>query len=190
MIEADISSNRMNDGKCDPAGRFWAGTMAMDGARGRGALYRLDADRSVARMLGAVSVSNGLAWSADSSTMYYIDTPTGSVDAFEFDADAGAISGRRPFVKIDGGDGMPDGMTIDSEGGLWVALWGGGAVHRYDAGGRLDGIVEVPASLTTSCTFGGSDLGDLYITTASTGLGEAELRDQPLAGSLFCCRPR
>ncbi len=188
-VEADEDGNRMNDGKCDRRGRFWAGTMSIDSVPEQGALYRLDTDRRVTRVVDSVTISNGLAWSADNKTMYYIDTPTQRVDAFDFDADAGTVDNRRTFVAIADEDGSPDGMTIDADGCLWVALWRGSAVRRYDPDGRLDEVVELPVSLITSCAFGGEDFGDLYITTASVELTESERRDQPLAGGLFRCRP-
>lgn len=179
---------RFNDGKCDPAGRFWAGTMAYDVAPGAGALYRLGPDGRADRVLDGVTISNGLAWSADGLTMYYIDSPTQRVDAFSFVPDTGEISDRRPVVRIPSELGGPDGMTIDAEGGLWVALWGGSAVHRY-LDGRLDRVVQLPVSMPTSCTFGGVDLDELYITSMSEGLSAEERAAQPLAGAIFRLRP-
>lgn len=179
---------RFNDGKCDPSGRFWAGTMAYDEAPGAACLYRLDTDGTVARVLDGVTISNGLAWTADARTMYYIDSPTRRVDAFAFDPDTGSISERRTVVRIPEGAGSPDGMTIDADGGLWVALWGGSAIHRY-VNGRLDRVVSMPVSRPTSCAFGGPDLDELFITSAWKGLTTAERDAQPLAGSLFRLRP-
>jgi sugar lactone lactonase YvrE len=187
-VGADDPSIRFNDGACDPAGRFWAGTMSYEGIAGAGSLYRLDPDRSVERMLDGVTTSNGLAWSADDRTMYYIDTATGGVDAFDYDAGTGSIANRRRFVDVPG-PGMPDGMTIDEAGCLWVALWRGSAVHRYRPDGSLDRVVDIPCELVTSCAFGGPDLDELFITSAREGLDERALADQPLAGSLFRCRP-
>ena len=178
---------RFNDGKCDPAGRFWAGTMAYDQARGAAALYRLDANGQATRVLDGVTISNGLAWSLDGRTMYYIDTPTQRIDAFSFSAN-GEISDRRPVVRIPSDAGAPDGMTIDAEGGLWVALWGGGAVHRY-LDGQLERVIRLPVSQPTSCTFGGDGLDELYVTSAWDGLSPAERRAQPLAGAIFRLRP-
>jgi sugar lactone lactonase YvrE len=174
---------RMNDAKADPAGRFWAGTLCDDGVRGGAALYRLEADGTVVRALAGVTVSNGLAWSADGRTMYYVDTPTGGVDAFAFDAGSGTLGDRRRVVDVT--RGVPDGMTVDADGCLWVALFGGGAVHRYTPDGDLDRVIELPVSLVTSCAFGGAGLDVLYITTASHRLTGPE----PLAGALFSCRP-
>jgi len=180
---------RMNDGKCDPAGRFWAGSMAYDGRAGAGALYRLDPDGAIQAVLRDVTISNGLAWTADGATMFFIDTPTQRVDAFDVDPADGVISNRRPAVRVAPADGMPDGMTIDDSGALWVALWGGGAVHRYSRDGRLDTVIELPCRNVTSCAFGGAALDELSITTSRLGLSEAEIRDQPLAGGLFRFRP-
>jgi sugar lactone lactonase YvrE len=179
---------RFNDGKCDPAGRFWAGTMPYDEVRPLGCLYRLDPDGSVARVLDGVTISNGLAWSGDGGTMFYIDSPTHRIDAFAFDPEAGSIADRRTVVRIPAEAGTPDGMTIDAEGGLWVALWGGSAIHRY-VNGRLDRIIEMPVAQPTSCAFGGPDLDELFVTSAWKGLSAADRAAQPLAGSLFRLRP-
>ena len=180
---------RMNDGKCDPTGRLWAGSMAFDAKAGAGSLYRLDPDGTTREVLRDVTVSNGLAWTPDGTTMFYIDTPTQRVDAFDMDPATGAISNRRAAATIPAAAGMPDGMTIDDDGGLWVALWQGSAVHRYAPDGRLDMIVELPCTQVTSCCFGGAGLDELYITTSSLGLSEADRAAQPLAGALFRYRP-
>ncbi len=162
----------------------------MDFAPGAGSLYRLDTDLSVHRVLGDVTVSNGLAWSFDRRTLYYIDSPTRVVSAFDYDDEAGTITGRRVAVTVPEELGSPDGMTIDSEGKLWVAHWGAGAVCRWDPdGGHLLEKIDVPAAHTTSCAFGGEDLGDLYITTARSGRSREDLEAQPLAGGLFRVRP-
>jgi sugar lactone lactonase YvrE len=179
---------RFNDGKCDPAGRFWAGTMAYDEVSPAGGLYRLDLDGSVARVLDGLTISNGLAWSGDGTTLYFIDTPTRRIDAFSYDADTGEIADRRTVIEIPRGAGWPDGMTIDVEDGLWVALWGGSALHRYVAG-RLDRVVPLPVSQPTSCAFGGPDLDVLYVTSARKGLDAAARRAEPLAGALFRLSP-
>ena len=188
-VEADRPDQRMNDGKCDAAGRFWAGTMALDEREGAGALYRLDPDGRVHTMLRHVSISNGLDWTGDGRVMYFVDSPTQSVDAFDFDLSAGTISNRRTVVRIGPAHGMPDGMTLDADGYLWVSLWGGGGVRRYAPDGRLDAIVRLPTMYPTSCTFAGDDLRDLYITTASIRLSDSERARQPQAGALFRCRP-
>jgi sugar lactone lactonase YvrE len=177
---------RMNDGKADPRGRFLAGSMAYDETPGAGALYRLDPDHRVDVLVEGVTVSNGLAWTADGATMYYIDTPTSGVDAFDYDLDNGTLANRRRVITIPESAGHPDGMTIDDDGHLWVALWEGWAVRRYAADGTLLAVVDLPVSQVTSCAFGGPDRGDLYITSATPSDGEAE---QPHAGGLFRCRP-
>lgn len=188
-VDVDRPDLRMNDGKCDPAGRFWAGTMALDERAGAGALYRLDADGSVQTMIQHVTISNGLDWSSDCRTMYYIDSPTREIALFDFDVATGAIGNRRTFARIPRGEGVPDGMTLDADGFAWVALWGGGAVHRYAPDGSRDRVVRLPTAYPTSCAFGGADLGDLYITTATIKLSDRERIDQPSAGGVFRCRP-
>jgi sugar lactone lactonase YvrE len=175
---------RMNDGACDPQGRFFCGSMAYDASEGRGGLYRLDADRSVHLVLDGVTVSNGLGWSTDRSTAFYVDTPTQRVDAFSYDEESGALGERRPAIDLRGVDGVPDGLTVDADGGVWVALWGGGAVHRY-VDGVLDLVVEVPVRQVSSCAFGGADLDRLYITTSADGLDDPESG----AGALFVAEP-
>lgn len=188
-VEKDVPNNRMNDGKCDSAGRFWAGTMAYDMSPGAGALYRLDADLQAVRVLDDVSVSNGLAWSGDDRTMYFIDTGAGGVDAFDYISETGQIDNRRRIVDVGPHDGLPDGMTIDAQGFLWVAVWGGWCVRRYAPDGTPDLVVELPTAQITSCAFGGTGLDELYITSASDGLSEQQRQEQPHAGAIFCVRP-
>jgi sugar lactone lactonase YvrE len=172
---------RMNDGGCDPQGRFYCGTMAYAETPGAGTLYRLDPDGRVEVTLRGVTISNGLQWSRAGDTVFYADTPTGRVDRFHFDPASGALTGRRTFAEIEGG-GLPDGLAIDVEDGIWVALWGGGAVHRYDSDGRLDLVAKLPVSNVTACAFGGLELKTLFITTSRQGLGH---EDQPSAGAVF-----
>jgi sugar lactone lactonase YvrE len=172
-------SVRMNEGGCDPDGRFYCGSMAYDKRPSGGALYRLDPDRSVRVVLAAVTISNGLDWSPDGTLAYYNDTETFRVDVFDYDRDAG-LTGRRSFVET--GGGRPDGLTVDGEGGVWVALSNSGAVRRYTRDGVLDEVVELPLTKVTACTFGGPKLDELFITTSREGL---EPEDEPLAGSLF-----
>jgi len=172
---------RMNEGGCDPQGRFYCGSMAYSADAGRGTLYRIDDDLSVHTVLGDVTISNGLQWSADGSRVYHVDTPTGRIDVLDFDGDTGAMTNRRPFIEIDG-EGNPDGLAIDEEDGLWVALYGGSAVRHYDRGGVLVDTVELPVTNVTACAFGGDDLRTLYITTSREGLDDG---DQPEAGALF-----
>jgi sugar lactone lactonase YvrE len=188
-VEADDPKTRMNDGKCDRQGRLWAGTMAFEATPGAGAFYRLGTDLAVERQVDDVTISNGLAWSADDSVLYWVDSMTHGVDAFDFDPATGTISDRRTVIKIPEDEGVPDGMTIDTEGYLWVALFGGKAVRRYSTDGRLDGVIELPVDNVTCAAFGGPDLGDLYITTAKENLSPEQLAAQPDAGSLYRCRP-
>jgi sugar lactone lactonase YvrE len=176
---------RLNDGACDPAGRFWVGSMALDFAPGAGALYRYSPDGTLERVLADVTLSNGIGWTPDGRGMYFIDSMSYRVDLFDFDVASGALSGRRPFVTIDRAEGTPDGLAVDDEGGVWVALYGGGAVRRYDADGSLDRVLPVPADNVTACCFGGDDGRSLYITTATQELTPERRRRQPLAGSVF-----
>ena len=180
---------RMNDGKADPWGRFWAGTMGIDKRPDAGALYCLEPDLRLSVALDPVTISNGLDWSADRRSMFYVDTPTQRVDRFDLEADGLGLRNRRTFATQALADGAPDGLTLDTAGGLWLALWGGFAVTGYGPSGEVEARIALPASHVTSCTFGGPDLGDLYITTAFAELTEAERAAQPLAGRAFRCRP-
>ncbi|MDQ3579204.1 MAG: SMP-30/gluconolactonase/LRE family protein [Actinomycetota bacterium] len=188
-VEAKRAENRMNDGKVDPAGRFWAGTMALDSTPGAGALYRLHEDHRVESVLDGLTIPNGIDWSPDGTTMYFIDSTPGTVTAFSYDDASGAIANPKTLIEIPAEVGMPDGMTVDSAGDLWIAVWGGSAVRCYTPDGALVGHVEVPVSQVTSCAFGGPDLADLYITTASAGLSPIQRVEQPHAGALFRVRP-
>ncbi|MFF7734755.1 SMP-30/gluconolactonase/LRE family protein [Streptomyces sp. NPDC007984] len=174
-----VPGRRANDAAVAPDGALWAGTMRYDEAPGGGTLSRVTGDGSVVVVLDDVAVSNGTGWSPDGRRMYYVDSPTRRVDVFDH-AD-GRITGRRTLTEIEEGAGFPDGLTVDAEGCVWVALWQGSAVRRYTPDGDLDRVVELPVPLVTACAFGGPDLSDLYITTARVGL-----TDPPaLAGSLF-----
>lgn len=188
-IEKDDRETRMNDGYVDARGRFWAGTMGMGGVPERGSLYRLDPDGRVTRHVTGVHISNGLDWSPDGRLMYYADTGISRVDVFDFDEREGAISNRRTFVTIPEDAGFPDGLVVDADGGVWLALWEGAAVRRYWPDGTLDLTVPMPASLITKCAFGGQDLSDLYITTAWINLDAEGRAREPLAGGLFRIRP-
>ena len=188
--EADLTDNRFNDGKCDPAGRFWAGTMSLSRNPGTANLWRLDPDLSVHRMLEGVTVSNGLVWSLDHRTMYYIDTSTLKVDAFDYELETGAIANRRPVVSFPEDTGKPDGMAIDVRGMLWIAHFGGSCVSCWDpATGAMLQTIEVPTDNVTACAFGGPNLDDLYITTARVKLNEEQLQQQPHAGGVFVVKP-
>ena len=164
---------RMNDGGCDPQGRFYCGSMAYDVRPGAGSLYRLDPDGAVEVVMGDVTISNGLDWSPDGCRAYFADTATGEVSALE-----GDLTARRTFAQIAPDDGAPDGLTVDAEGGVWVAL--------YSASGALDAVVELPVTDVTACTFGGPGLATLFITTSRENLADGE---QPEAGSVFACTP-
>jgi sugar lactone lactonase YvrE len=176
---------RMNEGGCDPLGRFYCGSMAYDAAPGRGRFYRFAADGAAEIVLDGVTISNGFAFAPDGGTAYYVDTPTQRVDAFDFDAENG-LTGRRPFVTIAVADGSPDGITVDAAGGVWVACWGGGAVRRFDSHGRLDEVVEVPGvEQVSACTLGGPGLDQLFVTTSRLGMQPASAG---AAGAIFVVR--
>jgi sugar lactone lactonase YvrE len=188
--EAHLPQNRFNDGKCDPAGRFWAGTISLQREPGAANLYCLEPNGEVRVMLRGLTNSNGIAWSLDHSEMYHIDTPTRRVTAFNYDLASGQIENPRTVITVPPDFGKPDGMTIDAEGMLWIALWDGGCVRRWDPrSGKLLDTVAVPVRRVTSCAFGGPGLRDLYITTARTGLTESDLACEPHAGGLFRARP-
>lgn len=171
---------RMNEGGCDPHGRFYCGSMAYDQRPGAAALHRLDPDGGTTVVVEGVTISNGLAWSPDGARAYYDDTATHRIDVFDYDAERG-LHGRRPFAEIPDG-GLPDGLTVDEHGGIWVALADRGEVWRFTADGAHDGVVEVPVGMVTACTFGGADLDQLFITTSRENLPPDA---DPLAGSLF-----
>lgn len=185
--ESQTTGNRFNDGKCDPAGRLFAGTM---GKQGTATLWRLDATLHAHPLLRNVTCSNGLAWSADHKTCYYIDTPTRQIAAFDYDVDTGDIANRRVVVEVAAADGGPDGMAIDAEDKLWVGHWGGGQVVRWDPKtGQKLARIAVPSSQATSCAFGGPNLDLLYITSAREGLSHDQLQREPHAGGLFIAEP-
>ncbi|MFS8211338.1 SMP-30/gluconolactonase/LRE family protein [Paenibacillus polymyxa] len=174
--------NRFNDGKCDPAGRFLAGTMSLNDEHAQGALYSLSTKGHVSLLVDKASISNGLAWSADHRTMYFIDTPTLEVVSFDYDVAQGTIRNKQLVARLDESEGYPDGMTIDAEGMLWIARWGGKRVSRiHPAHGEVIAEVSLPVNCVTSCAFGGEHLDELYITTAQ----DDNSADQPLAGGLF-----
>jgi sugar lactone lactonase YvrE len=166
-VEADRPGNRMNDGACDPRGRAFAGTMALDRTPGAGSLYRLDPDLSVRRVLDGLGVSNGIGWSPDGRRMYHVDTPTLGIDEYHYDVAAGRQSGRRRLVDCDPAWGRPDGLAVDADGGIWVAFWDGSAVRRFDADGALSAVLDLPVARPTRPAFGGQELDRLYVTTAS-----------------------
>jgi sugar lactone lactonase YvrE len=175
----------LNDGACDPAGRFWAGSYARDERAGGGRLYCRDLDGAVRVALEHVTMSNGIAWSPDGRRMYYVDTPTQALDAFDYDLDSGRLGTRRRIATVPAAAGLPDGIAVDDEGAVWVAIWGGGHVRRYTPGGRLDRIVEVPADHVTACAFGGVDGTTLLVTSAAGYGDDTAARAQSHAGALF-----
>jgi sugar lactone lactonase YvrE len=183
--EAGRVDVRMNDGACDPQGRFWAGTMAYDESPGAGTLYRLELDGRCSTVLTGLTISNGIGWSPDGGTMYLSDSGTSLVEAFDFDSATGAIGGRRTLVHVDRPGMAPDGLTVDEQGDLWVGLYNGWAVNRYGPDGSLRATVELPAAQATSCAFGGRELGTLFVTTGRERLDAAALERQPDAGRVF-----
>ncbi|MGA2827160.1 MAG: SMP-30/gluconolactonase/LRE family protein [Streptosporangiaceae bacterium] len=177
---------RMNEGGVDRQGRFFSGSMAYDGTSPRGALYRFAPGGEISVVFTGVAISNGIAWTADGEKVFYIDTPTQRIDVFDYDPATGLPSGRRPVVHVDPDQGAPDGMALDAEGGIWVALYGGHAVHRYREDGTLDAVIDLPVSQVTSCTFGGPDLDQLFITTSREKLPPGA---EPQAGAIFRATP-
>ncbi|MBB6730795.1 SMP-30/gluconolactonase/LRE family protein [Cohnella zeiphila] len=190
LVETELPGNRFNDGKCDPAGRYVAGTMSRIDEPGRGSLYSLGSDGTVRRLLDGVGTSNGLAWSDDGRTMYYVDSQLQEIAAFDYDPATGRIAHRRVVAVIPAEDGTPDGMTIDAEGMLWLAHWNGWQVSRWDpVSGERIADVSVPVAKVTSVAFGGERLDELYITTARVGVTPELVNDQPHAGGVFRAKP-
>lgn len=183
-IELEDTSIRCNDGKCDANGRMWVGTMAFDFTEGAATLFTFDS-KILKEVVPDLTVSNGIGWSLDQTKMYFIDSVTKRVDIFDFDLERGELKNRRVFVSLTDLDAFPDGLTTDEDGGVWVALFGGGEVRRFDANGNLTHIVELPVRQVTSCCFGGADMSELFITTAQNGMDSEALSREPLAGSLF-----
>lgn len=188
-VEAEDETTRLNDVKTDRVGRMWGGTMALDAHADAGAFYRFEPNGSIETIAAPVTISNGVDWNLDGSLMYYIDTATGRMDVFDFDLAIGSATDRRPFIHFDESFGLPDGMTVDAEGGLWVAFYDGWAVRRFGPDGTLERTIELPAARTTSCAFGGAGLDQLYVTSARDGLSESQLAEQPHAGGLFVIQP-
>ena len=188
-LESDLPENRMNDGKCDAAGRFWCGSIheVSDPSLRRpvASVYRVDPDFSVVRVLDGIKTSNGFAWSPDNRTMYFSDTPTQSISAFDYDIATGQATNRRTFAAVPKSTGRPDGAAIDLEGCLWSGHFAGGRLTRYAPDGSVVDTIELPVTNVTSCTFGGGNLSTLYVTTAREDLSHEELQKEPQAGGLF-----
>jgi len=187
-IEGDLPSNRMNDAKCDSRGRLWSGTFSKKFERKVGSLYRIDTDLTVTRVTSGVTISNGIGWNSDETKMYYVDTAARGVDVFDYDIGTGTATNKRRFVDISRDFGMPDGITVDAEDCVWVALYYGGAVRRYSPQGEWLATVSLPVSRVTSCGFGGSNLDELYITTANQMVDGEGRQHEKLSGGLFRCR--
>jgi sugar lactone lactonase YvrE len=188
-VEPDRPGNRFNDAACDARGRLWAGTMSTTRAPGAANLYRVLPSGEVSVAIAGVTISNGLDWSLDATRLYYVDSPSQRIEAIDFDLERGRLGARRPFAAIDPGDGLPDGLTVDAEGAIWLCLFGGGAIRRYLPDGTLDAELRLPVTNPTSLAFAGPDLTDLYVTSAKHRLTPEQLRREPLAGSLLRLRP-
>ncbi|WP_442265893.1 SMP-30/gluconolactonase/LRE family protein [Tenacibaculum sp. ZS6-P6] len=185
-VESDITENRFNDGKCDPNGNLWVGSMHLAQNKPNANLYKINEKGESDKMLDGITISNGIVWSKDKSTMYYIDTPKGTIRAFDYDKKTSEISNERVVVTVDPKDGFPDGMAIDDQDMLWVGMWNGNAVAKYNPKtGTLEKKIKVPAHNVTSCAFGGDNFDELYITTASVDMTDDEKKQFPLAGSVF-----
>ncbi|GAA1799785.1 SMP-30/gluconolactonase/LRE family protein [Luedemannella flava] len=179
---------RMNDANVDPAGRYFAGSMAFDLRSGAGNLYRLDLDGCLTTAIEDTTISNGLDWSPDGTRCYYVDSPLRRVDVLDYDVATGALSNRRPFADVSHLPGIPDGLTVDEAGGVWVAFFRGARVCRFDPDGRLTTTVHLPVTLVTSCCFGGPDLDHLFITTSTEDMSASDVARYPAAGGVFVAR--
>lgn len=185
-VEADIPENRFNDGKCDPNGNLWVGSMHLAEKEPNAKLYKVAPNGTATAMLDSITISNGIVWTKDAKTMYYIDTPTAKIKAFDFDAKTSTISNERVAVEVPASLGFPDGMAIDEHDNLWVGMWNGNAVVCFDPKtGSVITRIEVPAHNVTSCAFGGPNLDILYITTATVDMTDEERSKFPMAGSVF-----
>jgi sugar lactone lactonase YvrE len=188
-LEAGMPEQRLNEAGCDNRGRLWCGSMRDFGLSTAGSLYRLDAGLAVLRQREQITIPNSIGFSPDGRRMYFADSGPGRIDCADYDADTGLPGAWRPFVPADAAPGKPDGCTIDSEGCLWSARYGGGCIARFTPEGRLDRLLALPVSQPTSCAFGGPDLGTLFVTTAAQRLSAAELTAQPLAGAVLALQP-
>lgn len=189
-VEKEMTVNRFNDGKCDPNGNLWVGSMHLKESAALGSVYKISSTGETTKMIDSVTISNGIVWTKDASTMYYIDTPSAEIKAFDYDKNTATISNERTAVKVPVEMGFPDGMAIDEEDMLWVGLWNGNGVVRFDPStGNLLSKIEVPAHNVTACAFGGPNLDKLYITTASVDMTKEESIKYPMAGSIFVADP-
>jgi sugar lactone lactonase YvrE len=188
-VEEHLPDNRLNDCRCDRQGRLWAGTMSKSRTPGAAALYRLTPEGELDVAVPGTTISNGMGWSPAGDRMYFIDSTTQRIDMFDFDGAAGDVSNRRTFAELDATDGLPDGLTVDAEGGAWVCLFGGAAIRRYDSHGRLDAAFDLPVTNPTSPVFGGRGLRTLYVTSARRGLSQERLAAEPLAGAVLALTP-
>lgn len=188
-IEPGVAATRLNDARCDSRGRLLVGTFAGPDDPGLGSLYRVDPDSSVHRLVAGTTMSNGIGWSPDGEWLYFADSATGVVSAFPYDPGTGAVGAAAPFTTFATGEGAPDGLTVDVDGGVWVASFGGGFVRRITAQGTVDRTVRLPCPNVTSCAFGGPDLDELFITTARIGMTPRQLIEHPDAGAVFRLRP-
>lgn len=185
IVEDHLPTNRFNDCRCDPAGRLWAGTMSRQREPETAALYCLEPGQPIRCVVPNTTLSNGIGWSPEGDRMYFIDSTTQRIDAFDFDVASGAVANRRPLAAVNPSDGMPDGLTVDIEGGVWVCLFGGSAIRRYSPDGRIDEVIDLPITHPTCPVFGGSDLRTLFVTSTRHRLLPAQLREQPLAGAVL-----
>lgn len=189
-VEKEMTVNRFNDGKCDPNGNLWVGSMHLEESQPLGSVYKISSTGETTKMIDSVTISNGIVWTKDATTMYYIDTPSAEIKAFDYDKETATISNQRTAVKVPVTLGFPDGMAIDEEDMLWVGLWNGNSVARFDPNtGKLISKIEVPAHNVTACAFGGPNLDKLYITTASVDMTKEENAKYPMAGSVFVANP-
>ncbi|WP_158838344.1 SMP-30/gluconolactonase/LRE family protein [Polaribacter sp. L3A8] len=189
-MKSELPGSRLNDGKCDPAGRFWVGSMHLEQETAKANLYTITSENILQRKIDSVTISNGIVWTSDKKTMYYIDTPTSTIKSFDYNNETGEISNGKIAVEIPTSLGFPDGMTIDEENMLWVGMWNGNAVIRFNPKtGKVVSKIEVPAHNITSCAFGGENLDILYITSASVDMTAKEIEKYPLAGSVFKVKP-
>ena len=189
-VESDITENRFNDGKCDPKGNLWVGSMHLKESLPNANLYKVEPNGVTTKMVDSVTISNGIVWSKDTKKMYYIDTPSKSIKSYDYNIETSTISNEKIAVNIPESLGYPDGMTIDENDTLWVGLWNGNAVAQFDPKtGELISKIEVPAHNVTACAFGGENLDILYITTSTNDMTDEERKKYPLAGSIFKCKP-